>query len=89
MPIRNLDFNLAYQTLVMAGSNNKTHIRHGKKGNCPDGQGRNLLRDVRDEFREVDQHKPNLHLGLTAEHYKALAKAASYLNNSIDNIETW
>lgn len=79
MPIKDEDFNKAKSILTQAGSSSagKAHVKHTQGKDSPDGDGKQLLQEARDEFRETDVRQPNLKAGMTQAHYDAIVKAAT------------
>jgi hypothetical protein len=82
MAISDNNYNTARGILVAAGSMsaNASHPRHTQGAGSPDGFGRALLGEARDEFRAMDIGQPNLQAGMTAAHYAAIHAAANQMN---------
>ncbi|MEZ4453146.1 MAG: hypothetical protein R3B09_27035 [Nannocystaceae bacterium] len=81
MAISDQNYNTARSTLVQAGSLSaaKSHVKHTNGAGSPDGHGRSLLAEARDEFRRTDAGQPNLQSGMTAGHYTAIHTAATQM----------
>jgi hypothetical protein len=79
LAIKVADYNTARNTLIQAGSKTaeKSHPAHDK--DVPDGHGKELLREARDEFREADKGNQNLKSEMTQGHYDAVHKAAKVM----------
>lgn len=83
LAIKVANYNTARNTLIQAGSKTaeKSHPAHGDK-DVPDGHGKELLREARDEFRETDKGNQNLKSEMTQGHYDAVHKAATVMGIS-------
>jgi len=78
------NYNSARQTLVSAGSKTaeKYHVKHTKGKGSPEGHGKDLLTEARDEFRGLDSGQGNLVSGMTQAHYNAIHKASDTMDIS-------
>lgn len=81
MAISDHNYNAARTILVNAGSKsaNASHPKHTGGAGSPDGHGKDLLREARDEFRVTDAGQANLQSGMTAVHYTAIHSAANQM----------
>ncbi|MHA3061996.1 hypothetical protein ACX1N5_15315 [Acinetobacter sp. ANC 4636] len=82
MTISDHDYNQARTILVNAGSAtaSKSHVKHNTNGGSPDSDGKQLLQEARDEFRNLDVGQPNLISAMTQAHYNAIHNAANQMN---------
>ncbi|WP_175411559.1 hypothetical protein [Streptomyces sp. TRM64462] len=83
--VRARDYNQARSILANAGSQSarKSHPVHDKP-DVPVAQGQDLLREARDEFREMDAGLPDKQKKsrMSQEHYKAVHDAADTMGIS-------
>ena len=55
-------------------------MKHAAEGDVPEGHGKSLLGEARDEFQRTDQGHPEIHkAGRTKPHYDAIHKAAEQM----------
>ncbi len=82
MAISDYSYNKARKILIEAGSYTAkaSHPAHTQGNGSPDGHGRSLLQEARNEFRVSDSGESNLKSGVTLDHYNAIHKAATQLN---------
>lgn len=78
MAIKDSAYNKARDILIHAGScsASKSHVKHTNGSNSPDDHGKDLLREARDEFRNMDKGKKDLKSEMTQDHHKAIKSAA-------------
>jgi hypothetical protein len=81
MAISDYNYNTARTILINAGSQtaNASHPKHTGGAGSPDGHGKSLLREARDEFRINDVGQANLQSEMTIAHYQAIHRAANQM----------
>ena len=85
MAINDNNYNSARATLVSAGSGKAraAHEAHTQGAGSPLHYGQALLKEARDEFRNLDIGKSPLTSGMTSAHHTAIMTAANKMG--IDN----
>ncbi len=82
--ISDYQYNRARNILVQVGSHTAgvSHPKHTQGTGSPESHGRQLLREARDEFRQLDANLPDLRSGMTQAHYNAIHQAANTMTIS-------